>query len=274
MGSIEEEKLFQMVHDFIEESDQSPPLTNNIFCISPHTPPLNHHHRGRFTKSLILQGVLKSGGDAETKVAKSVLKHMKDKMENEKSSGLKKWLVTRLKIDGYNASMCQTSWPTTLSCLSGGYEYIDIKTKDERLIIDIDFKSQFELARPTKAYKNLSDLLPTIFIGDENKLKKIISLLCSAAKQSLNERGLHIPPWRTNNYMQSKWLADCHKIKVDTAGSFSSGEVGGGHPFVSSKFSGGSSNWSPPMVKPKRKDFGGGGSGLSSQFSNMSTECC
>lgn len=58
----------------------------------------------------------------------------------------------------------------------------------------------------SKAYKNLIDILPTIFIGDGNKLKKIISLLCSAAKQSLNERGLHMPPWRTNSCMQSKWL--------------------------------------------------------------------
>lgn len=87
--------------------------------------------------------------------------------------------------------------------------------KSERLIVDIDFRSQFELARPTSTYKELTNTLPCIYVGSEEKLENIISLLCSAAKQSLKENGLHIPPWRKVSYMQSKWLSKhCKKVSI------------------------------------------------------------
>ncbi|KAK3009573.1 hypothetical protein RJ639_013966, partial [Escallonia herrerae] len=205
MSSLEEEKLFQMVYDFIESEpqSQSPP---SIFSTSIlQTPPLNDHHF-RYT-TLQVQYVLRPGSDAETEVLAIVSKHLstKPKTESEKSSSLKKWLVIRLKLDGYDASLRQNCWTTSWGC-PGDYEYIDIATQDMngealRLIVDIDFKSQFELARPTSAYRKLSGTLPLIFVGDEDKLNKILSLLCSAGKESLKEKGLHIPPWRTSTYM-------------------------------------------------------------------------
>lgn len=91
---------------------------------------------------------------------------------------------------------------------AGEYEYIEIIVGDGiRVIVDIEFKPQFEVARPTPAYNQLTDSLPLIFVGRECQLMKIVSLLCSAAKQSLKERGLHLPPWRTDSYMHSKWLS-------------------------------------------------------------------
>jgi uncharacterized protein (TIGR01615 family) len=144
--------------------------------------------------------------------------------------------------------------------MTGEYEYIEVIIEDEknindpmRLIVDIDFKSQFELARPTEYYKELTNSLPLIFVGRENKLSKIISLLCSAAKQSLREKGLHVPPWRTNAYMQSKWLSRCHK-EPDIIGNISNKVVS--------------------IMKPKKRDLSGGESELSSQLSNMSINCC
>lgn len=131
--------------------------------------------------------------------------------------------------------------------------------------MDTDFKSQFELARPTQTYMELVEKIPSIFVGNEEKLKKIISLLCSAAKQSLRERGLHIPPWRTISYMHSKWFSSAgtnhHKMAKKSTG-FSGEklqETRGGSHGVAGK---------------KRRDFSGGSSGLSSQFSNMGINCC
>lgn len=104
---------------------------------------------------------------------------------------------------------------------TGDYEYIDVMTKERsesetvRVIVDIDFRSQFELARPTTEYQELLNSLPSIFVGTEEKLNGIISLLCSAAKQSLKEKGLHVPPWRKASYMHSKWLSqNCKKISL------------------------------------------------------------
>ena len=94
---------------------------------------------------------------------------------------------------------------------------MDNKTSNKatRLILDMDFRSQFELARPTQTYKELISTLPSIFLGTEERLDKIISLLCSAAEESFREKGLHVPPWRKAMYMQSKWLSEnCKKVPV------------------------------------------------------------
>lgn len=104
---------------------------------------------------------------------------------------------------------------------TGNYEYVEVLMRDKklnggvptRLIVDMDFRSQFEVARPTRAYKELIDALPSIFVGTEKKLKEIVSLLCPACRKSLKETGLHIPPWRSASYMQSKWLStNCKKV--------------------------------------------------------------
>uniref|UniRef100_A0A6N2L4M1 Uncharacterized protein n=1 Tax=Salix viminalis TaxID=40686 RepID=A0A6N2L4M1_SALVM len=239
MGSLEEERLVQMVHDFIESESSTPPMfPASSTCLS-----INQAKVFYFT---------------------------------EKTTSLKMWLVKRLKMDGFIASICRTSWVTSLGCPAGAYEYIGITLKDEnggstRLIVDIDFRSQFELARPTSLYKELTDTLPSFFVGSEDNLNKIISLLCSAARQSLTERGLHVPPWRTSSYMQSKWLSSCCEATNDSNTGYSSREDGGADN--GSRHGYGSSLWTPPMVKPKIRGLGGGSS-LSSQLSSVGINCC
>ncbi|KAF6170094.1 hypothetical protein GIB67_025783 [Kingdonia uniflora] len=153
----------------------------------------------------------------------------------------------RLRVDGYETSLCKTS-------AGGEYEYIEVLLRDMRLIVDIDFKSQFELARPTATYKDLLNSLSQVYVGTEKKLFKIVSLMCSSAKQSYKEMKLHIPPWRTTSYMQAKW----HKVSKNKGESENSS---------SSKCI----KWSPPKIKPKRPS----GSALTIQFSNMgSINCC
>lgn len=87
-----------------------------------------------------------------------------------------------------------------------------------RVIVDVDFRSQFEVARPTKAYKELISNLPSVFVGTEEKLNKIITMLGPACKKSLKEKGLSIPPWRRTSYMQSKWFSkNCKKVPVSSS---------------------------------------------------------
>ncbi|XP_043722607.1 uncharacterized protein LOC122669814 [Telopea speciosissima] len=213
MGSqeLEEEELVQMVRDFIESESPSSPSFSSSQGLGTFNQQPNY---------LTLQEILGSVEDTEDEVHQKILKYLRNKNTAWKTTNLKKWLVMRLRMDGYDASLCRTSWVTTYNCPGGDYEYIDIMMDNDenggvgRLIIDIDFKSQFELARPTTSYAQLTDTLPCIFVGCETKLNKIISILCTAAKQSLKESGLHVPPWRGTNYMQSKWLSDhCQKVQ-------------------------------------------------------------
>lgn len=145
-----------------------------------------------------------------------------------------------------------------------------MKVKDEygnveRLIIDIEFKAQFEVARATESYKQLIEALPSVFVGSEEKVKRIISILCSAAKQSLKESGLHIPPWRTSTYMHCKWLpsiSNNHNIRENNYNGIIKDNN------LNNKY------WKPPMVKQISRRVWSGASALSTQFSNMSINCC
>ncbi|GMH06684.1 hypothetical protein Nepgr_008524 [Nepenthes gracilis] len=228
MGSLEEEKLLQLVHDFIE-SDSSSSSYHHTTSTTQNSP-LDHR-----TSNLLLLEILRKKTHAEAEIFDSVVKYMirgrsRTEMEKKSGSSLKKWLVERLRMDGHVASLCLTSWVTRPGCSSGNYEYIDVVVEDEsgeseRLILDIDFRSQFEVARPTPSYAELSSALPFIFVGNEDKLSGIINILCAAAEESLRERGLHVPPWRTAAYMKSKWLSRCRKEPaVLGTDSFSAGQ--------------------------------------------------
>lgn len=82
----------------------------------------------------------------------------------------------------------------------------------ERLIVDLDFRSEFEIARSTKSYRAALQALPMIFVGREDRLAEIITVMSEAARQSLKKKGLHVPPWRKPEYMRAKWLSPSHRL--------------------------------------------------------------
>jgi len=125
---------------------------------------------------------------------------------------LRRAVMNRLRSSGYNAAVCKSRWDHTNGYPSGEYEYIDVIVegsmgKSERLIVDIDFRSQFQIARSTGHYGAVLNMLPVIFVGKEDRLQQIVGIVCDAAKQSLKKEGLHIPPWRRFEYMRAKWLS-------------------------------------------------------------------
>lgn len=92
--------------------------------------------------------------------------------------------------------------------ISGEYEYVDVIVDGERVVIDIDFRSEFEIARSTKAYRTILQVLPIIFVGKADRLQRIISIVSEAAKQSLKKKGMPCPPWRKAEYVKAKWLSN------------------------------------------------------------------
>ncbi|CAL5208000.1 unnamed protein product [Lathyrus oleraceus] len=108
---------------------------------------------------------------------------------------------------GYDSSICKSKWEKTSSCPAGEYQFIDAIVEGETLIIDIDFRSEFEIARSTGTYKTILQSLPYIFVGKKERLKQIVSIVSEAAKQSLKKKGMHVPPWRKRDYMLAKWIS-------------------------------------------------------------------
>ncbi|XAR57310.1 hypothetical protein NMG60_11025393 [Bertholletia excelsa] len=112
-----------------------------------------------------------------------------------------------LLLFGYDASICKSRWEKSATYPAGEYEYIDVIVEGERVLIDIDFRSEFEIARSTGGYKAILQSLPHIFVGRADRLLQIVSIMSEAARQSLKKKGMHIPPWRKAEYMRAKWLS-------------------------------------------------------------------
>ena len=90
---------------------------------------------------------------------------------------------------------------------AGEHEYIDVIVGLERLLVDVDFRSEFEIARSTKRYREVLQSLPSVFVGEEDRVNQIVAVVSQAARKSLKKKGLHVPPWRRPEYMRAKWLS-------------------------------------------------------------------
>ncbi|EOA32210.1 hypothetical protein CARUB_v10015467mg [Capsella rubella] len=129
-------------------------------------------------------------------------------------------VVSFLRELGHDAAVCVSKWNSSAKLIAGSYDYIDVvykPTSDQtipvRYFVDLDFASEFEIARPTQEYTRVLHLLPNVFVGKEESLKTIVRESCDAAKRSMKSRGLSLPPWRRSSYLQHKWFGP-YKRKV------------------------------------------------------------
>ncbi|KAL6217461.1 hypothetical protein ACLB2K_010678 [Fragaria x ananassa] len=143
----------------------------------------------------------------------------KNKMCKRKDDNGRLVVTDHLLALGYDASVCKSRWEKSPSYPSGEYEYIDVIVKGERLLIDIDFRSEFEIARPTKSYKAILQTLPYIFVGTPYRLRRIIGIVAEAGKQSLKKKGMPVPPWRKAEYIKAKWLSPHPRATVSNNSS-------------------------------------------------------
>ncbi|CAL5337584.1 unnamed protein product [Camellia sinensis] len=202
---------------------------------------------------------------------------------------LKKIVTDGLLLLGYDSSICKSRWEKSPSYPAGEYEYIDVIVEAERVLIDIDFRSEFEIARSTGSYKAILQSLPHIFVGRADRLHQIVSILSEAARQSLKKKGMHIPPWRKAEYMTAKWLSphtrtttapppvaaveethspppfqsDCGEFELIFGDKTASEEETESPPRPPENNSGEgeklpvvASTWQPPAIKPKRCEGG------------------
>ncbi|KAK9062972.1 hypothetical protein SSX86_016842 [Deinandra increscens subsp. villosa] len=119
-------------------------------------------------------------------------------------------LVKLLRLSGYDAAVCTSRWQCTGKVPGGDHEYIDIinyndSGNSDRLIIDIDFRSHFEIARAVPSYNRILNMLPIVYVGSLTKLNQFLQVMVEAAKSSLKQNSMPLPPWRSLAYLQSKW---------------------------------------------------------------------
>jgi len=123
-------------------------------------------------------------------------------------------VAASLLATGHDAAVCVSRWDKSASHPAGEHAYIDVllpaasdRGAPERVLVDVDFRSAFEVARPTNAYRSLLQRLPAVFVGKDDRLRLLVAAAADAARASLKKRGLHLPPWRKPEYMRAKWLS-------------------------------------------------------------------
>lgn len=172
-------------------------------------------------------GLIVSGGDAcellrsfapcssvsERNLLADAAKIVEKNKNCKKKDDCRRIVANGLLSLGYDASVCKSRWDKSPSFPAGEYEYVDVIIEGERLLVDIDFRSEFEIARSTKNYRAILQSLPSIFVGKPDRLQQIVAVVSEAAKQSLKKKGLHFPPWRKPEYMKSKWLSPYQRIQ-------------------------------------------------------------
>ena len=103
--------------------------------------------------------------------------------------------------------------------MPGEHTFLDVlepspsKKSEVRVIIELNFRGEFEVARASEEYKQLTKKLPEVLVGKVERLQNLIKILCSAAKKCMKENKMHMGPWRKHRYMQAKWLnAACERV--------------------------------------------------------------
>ncbi|WOG85160.1 hypothetical protein DCAR_0104347 [Daucus carota subsp. sativus] len=124
---------------------------------------------------------------------------------------LMKQVSASLQNAGFNAAICNSKWKNLPDMPSGEHTFVDIldsntKKGEVRVIVELNFRGEFEMARASEEYNRLVSKLPEVFVGKIERLLSITAILCAAAKKCMKEKKMHLGPWRKTRYMQAKWL--------------------------------------------------------------------
>ncbi|KAJ4729800.1 Protein of unknown function (DUF506) [Melia azedarach] len=134
---------------------------------------------------------------------------------------LQKNIAVRLQNAGYNSGICKSKWKSSSDIPSGQHSYLEVVEKlsnkkgNVRVVIELNFRAEFEMARASEEYNRLISRLPEVFVGKTDRLKALIKILCAAAKKCMKEKKMHMAPWRKHKYMQAKWLGTYQRTTAE-----------------------------------------------------------
>ncbi|KAI4373002.1 hypothetical protein MLD38_011174 [Melastoma candidum] len=117
-----------------------------------------------------------------------------------------------LRRSGYDAAVCSSRWAGDDKVPGGDHEFVDVLKHSslgasERLVIEMDFRSHFEIARAVDSYERILSLLPVVYVGSLSRLSQYLQVMAEAARFSLKQNAMPLPPWRSLAYLQAKWLS-------------------------------------------------------------------
>ncbi|KAH7860277.1 hypothetical protein Vadar_011548 [Vaccinium darrowii] len=135
-------------------------------------------------------------------------------------SCLQRGISDRLRLAGYNCGICESKWRSSPDIPSGEHTYLEVidnsnpKKGEVKVVIELNFRAEFEMARANEDYNRLISKLPELFVGKTERLKVLIKILCSAAKKCMEDRKMHMGPWRKHKYVQAKWFGTSERMTL------------------------------------------------------------
>ncbi|KAK4361123.1 hypothetical protein RND71_020075 [Anisodus tanguticus] len=176
------------------------------------------------TQHQLLQAVLCRTTPLESQIRSITKETVKEIKQSENSCSCRKMIndgcrnclmkevCSRLQNAGFNSAICKSKWRSSPDIPSGEHTFIDVvdnsslKKGEMRVIIELNFRGEFEIAKASEEYNRLVKCLPEVFVGKIERLLSLIKIMCNAAKKCMKEKKLHMAPWRKQRYMQAKWL--------------------------------------------------------------------
>ncbi|CAO2182913.1 unnamed protein product [Urochloa humidicola] len=109
-------------------------------------------------------------------------------------------VAERLRDAGYNSALCTSKWTRSPDIPSGEHSYVDVVVqtrsgKAVRVVVELSFRAEFEVARAGAEYRALVAALPEVFVGRADRLRGVVKAMCAAAKQCMKENNMHISTW-------------------------------------------------------------------------------
>ncbi|KAJ4798479.1 DUF506 family protein (DUF506) [Rhynchospora pubera] len=132
-------------------------------------------------------------------------------------------VMGRLRNLGYDAGICKSRWETVGGLTGGSHEYLDVVLNQTRYIVEAEFATGIEVARATEEYMRIVKAVPDVVVAQPEAIGQAVRLVAEAARRSLRESEMHVPPWRKSRYMLAKWLGPYKRSTNVLMGPMTSG---------------------------------------------------
>lgn len=199
-GSITAEENSGSDGEHSEGSDQAESSANNVtdsFSLSQcaaRKPRLLYNLRGnskmsvRVIRELVEFVVLHATSSTEPKDLRSVIYHLLTQ----------RYGVTEtyfgMPLPNNTRSATPPEWSDT-------FLVVGSETSSSRVIIDVDFRSKFFIARSTPKYRHYMNCIPIVTVEPLSQLKCKLNEITAAMSTCFAESGIQSPPWRSRKQL-------------------------------------------------------------------------
>ncbi|CAM8903577.1 unnamed protein product [Rhodiola kirilowii] len=134
-------------------------------------------------------------------------------------SCLRMYISNQLQTEGFNATIRKSKWRNSSDILSGEHTYLEVidnsnsRKGEVKVIVELNFRVEFEMLKGSREYNELVSKLPEVFVGKSERLQGLVKILCRAGKRCMEDKNMHIGPWRKERYMLAKWFGTCERAR-------------------------------------------------------------